>query len=77
MQQKKAMSMFLDYMKSISMVYEWSFRDLLEAHEHVVGDLLERKVDLDITSPLYHVRNERPMDNSSTTSSRSRARATS
>lgn len=56
-------------MKSVCMVDDVDFGDLLEAHKDVAGASLEGEIDLDLVDPLYDVRNERSMDNSAITSS--------
>lgn len=53
-----------DKKKSVYMVSDVDFRNLLEAHEDVARDSLEGEVDLVQTSPLFNVRNKCSLDSS-------------
>lgn len=48
---KDAMSIFLAGNRSVCIVYGVDYRYLLEAHEHVAGDLVDGMVHLTVTYP--------------------------
>lgn len=48
-------------MKCDCMVYDVDFRDLLETHDDVADDSLERTINLVLTDPPYNGSNERSM----------------
>lgn len=58
------MSNILDDMKSICVVYDVNFRNLLRTSEDVEGASLEGNVNITLTDPPFNVWNERNMGNS-------------
>lgn len=61
---KVAMSSVVDDMKSVPMIRDVDFSDLLGAHADFPADSLEGKVDLVLAESTNNMRNERSRDNS-------------
>lgn len=47
----EAFSVVLEAVISVCTVYDVDFRDFVETHEDVMGELLDRKVDFVLTDP--------------------------
>lgn len=54
---RESTAIILDNIKGICMAYDEDFRHLVQAHEDVTSDFLERNVDFALADPTYNARN--------------------